>query len=188
MLYSELTAYTHQELSALTHYELSLSRFRLVTNRTQDDVERWKELRAKGWIGMTEIERQEWLGEIVTTPAATRGMYTHVDFNRVESAVATILERFKNLGYKVPTLTIKTDWSYSDELRDTDMKRYYDNIAVIRSLIPLSSSTPMAPTINDRLDYKRANDIEQILTDVNIAVENLTQSWFYAGEVLSGEV
>ena len=71
----------------------------LITDRTKADVERWKTLRDKGWNGMTEAERNEWLGVIVPKPSASKGMYTHRDMNRVESAVKQISERMRELGY-----------------------------------------------------------------------------------------
>jgi hypothetical protein len=137
---------------------------------------------------MTAEERQEWLGEITTTPAATRGMYTHKDLNRVEGVVKDIVGAVKSLGYKFPDLVTKTDWTYKDRLKDTDMARYLGNIAKLRELIPVFPTTPVAPGVGERLDYRRANDIEKILTDVSISVGNLTQTWYYAGETISGEV
>lgn len=197
MLNYELSNYTHEQLSAYTHAELagfingdsdSPIFPGLIVDRTYADVERWRLLRNKGWDNMTTWERQEWLGEIETTPAATKGMYTHRDLNRVENAVKAILSRFQEAGYKTPSLLIKTDWTYTDELRDTDMERYYSNIAAVRNLTTVFKDTPVAPSIGERLTYQRANDIEKILSDVNNAISNITQAWHYAGEIISGEV
>ena len=91
-----------------------------ITNRTYEDVKRWKTLRDKGWLRMTEEERKEWLGEIETTPAATRGMYTHIDMNRVEKAVEAISLLFRESGYGTQ-LNVKTDWTYQDTVTKNDM-------------------------------------------------------------------
>jgi hypothetical protein len=137
---------------------------------------------------MTEAERQEWLGETSTTPAAWKGMYTHNDFNRVESAVESIIFQLISVGYNIPKLTTKTDWTYTDTVRDTDMERYYGNIAEIRNLVPVFPTTPKVPTVRDNLNYEKANDIEKILSDVHDLVTNMANSWQYAGDIFSGEV
>lgn len=159
-----------------------------VTDRTARDVERWRTLRDKGWAGMTVQERQEWLGEINTSPSAAKGMYTHNDLNRVESAVNALLARLRQAGYKTPTLITKTDWTYRDALHIEDIERYYNNLAQLRECVVVYPNTPEAPTTIDRLNYKIANDIEKLLADVDECSASLLQSWFYSGDLYMGEV
>lgn len=70
----------------------------LITNRTAADVSRALTLQSKGWNGMDDEEREEWItGERFTYhPTAAeqkdkfaelRGAYNFTDWNRVESAV-----------------------------------------------------------------------------------------------------
>ena len=158
-----------------------------ITNRTIDDVKRWKTLRDKGWLRMTEEERKEWLGEIETTPAATRGMYTHIDMNRVEKAVEVISLLFRESGYGTP-LNVKTDWTYQDTVTKNDMERYLQNIIALREFFVVFQDTPNAPNIDAKLDYKLANDIENILKDVYDIADSLVRSRYYVGEIISGEV
>ena len=158
-----------------------------ITNRTIDDVKRWKTLRDKGWLRMTEEERKEWLGEIETTPAATRGMYTHIDMNRVEKAVEAIYLLFRESGYGTP-LNVKTDWTYQDTVTKNDMERYLQNIIALREFFVVFQDTPNAPNIDAKLDYKLANDIENILKDAYDIADSLVRSRYYVGEIISGEV
>lgn len=158
-----------------------------ITNRTNDDVKRWKSLRDKGWHRMTEEERREWIGEIETTPAATKGMYTHNDLNRVEKAVEAISLRFKDSGYEIQ-LNTKTDWTYQDTVTKADMTRYLHNISALREFLIVFSDTPKAPSIDARLNYELANDIEKILKDVYNVADGLVRSRYYTGEIFSGEV
>ena len=160
----------------------------LITDRTAHDVERWKVLRDKGWDGMTESEKKEWMGEITPTPSAAKGMYTHKDLNRVESAVKVLSERLTNLGYMNELIEVKTDWSYEDEVTRGVMERYYYNVAAIRKHSTLYSDTPEAPTIDQNLNYERANNIERILADIDEISTLIPKSWYYVGEVMSGEV
>lgn len=160
----------------------------LITDRTAWDVERWRVLRNKGWDNMTETERQEWLGNIITTPSAVRGMYTHNDLNRVESAVKVLSARLKEYGYLCSNLPVKTNWTYSDELTKEDVERYYGNIARIRRTCAAYENTPQAPTIEQKLNFERANNIEKILVDIDDATTKMSKSWYYVGDVMSGEV
>ena len=159
-----------------------------ITNRTIDDVKRWKTLRDKGWHHMTEEERKEWIGEIETTPSATRGMYTHNDLNRVEKAIEAISLRFKESGYKLPELSIKTDWTYQDTITKVEMERFLNNVSVVREFFIVFNDTPSTPSINHRLNYELANDVEEILKDVYKIADGLVRSRYYAGEIMSGEV
>lgn len=190
MNYSDLSAYTHEQLSEYTHEQISegILEVNLITDRSLLDVVRWRELRDKGWSSMSDVERQEWLGEITTTPAATKGMYTHNDLNRVERAVNFISSRLRDAGYKVPVLVTKTDWVYTDQITDDDMVRYFKNVEILRSFLKTFAGTPAAPTTKYKFNYEKANDVEKILTNVNKAVVNLTKSWCYTGEFISGEV
>lgn len=160
----------------------------MITNRTASDVERWRNLRDKGWTKMSASERQEWLGEITPTPAASKGMYTHNDLNRVENAVKSVVGLLKKLDIDVPQMTIKTDWTYKDRLMDSDIERYFSNISTLRGLFEIHRDIPKAPTINDKLDFNIANNIEKILVDVEMIAIKMISSRYYSGEIFSGEV
>jgi hypothetical protein len=54
--------------------------------------------------------------------------------------------------------------------------------------LPLYPTTPKAPTTKKKLDYLVANDIEKILSDVDRQLSAINQSWYYAGDVFTGEV
>ncbi len=189
MLYSELSQYTHEQLSEFTYEQLSLlPQNGLVTNRTLDDVRRWMELRDKGWDKMTEDERLEWMGERLAVPSAARGMYTHKDLNRVERAVKEIVNRFKDIGYSVPEMEIIINRTHESKFRDSDIERYFRNISIVREILTVYPYTPLLPYVWEPLNYKRANDLEKILIDVDEIFTKLTQSWHYAGEIFTGEV
>lgn len=160
----------------------------LITNRTPQDVERWKTLRDKGWADMSASERQEWLGETLPTPTASKGMYTHNDLNRVEGAVKSIVKMLEESGIDVPYMTIKTNWTYKDRLTDSDIERYFSNISTLRGLFEMYSNTPKAPTVRDKLNFTLANNIEKILVDVEEIAIRIIGFRYYSGEIFLGEV
>lgn len=158
-----------------------MSALTLITDRTSDDVARWKELHDKGWLGMTESEQIEWMGEM-------KGRYSHTDMNRVENAVKAVSSHFVENGYLTTPLSVKTDWNSLSIPTRADMERYLGNVATLRGLVPVYPTTPAAPTVNQRFNYERANDIEKILLDLNDIIIKIPQSWNRAGELYSGEV
>lgn len=154
---------------------------KFITDRTTRDVERWRHLHDKGWVNMSTAERNEWLGEM-------KGRYSYTDMNRVETAVETLSARLRELGYIHPPLSVKTDWSGLDCPTQGDMQRYYGNVAVLRSVSPVYKNTPVTPTVSQKLNYSRANDLEQILSDIDEITTKFPKAWYYAGEIFSGEV
>lgn len=188
MLQAELGLYTNEQLSMYTNAMLESFLLVLVTDRTSMDVSRWKTLRDKGWVGMTESERKEWLGEIQTTPTATKGMYTHNDLNRIETAIELLSLRMYTLGYIDSLLEVKKDWSYQDDIWRDDMVRILGNVSTLRNSVVVYPTTPMTPNINRKLDYVMANEIEQILIDIDDIISKRIQSRHHVGEIYSGEV
>lgn len=153
----------------------------LIYDRSQEDVDRWKELHDKGWAAMNDVERSEWLGFM-------KGRYTSEDMNRVETAVKSLSARLFELGYLTRPQITKTDWGAKSYPLRKDMERYFGNVAEIRAAIPLFPTTPHAPTVNGGLDFKKANDLEKILFDVDQITTVIPKAYHYAGEIFCGEV
>ena len=166
--------------TTVENFTLYYGTLSLITDRTAQDVERWRYLHTKGWEAMSEAERDEW-------QTSLKGAYNYTDMNRVESAVQFIADRFLDLGYYVAP-EVKLVWSVSDHPTKVDMERYFANIALLRSILTVLPTTPKAPTTEKKLDYQVANDIEQILTDVDRLISSVKQGWYYAGDVFTGEI
>lgn len=153
----------------------------MITDRTYHDVARWRALHDKGWAAMTEVERSEWLGEM-------KGTYTYTDLNRVETAVKNLSDQFVEMGYLAAPLSTKTDWNRWSVPTRTDMIRYLNNLEIIKGLVPGYPGTPEVPSIDKKLDYNLANDIEKIVVDMMDVAAKIPQSWNYSGDLFSGEV
>lgn len=152
----------------------------LITDRTENDVGRWKTLHNKGWQNLTEEEKEEW-------STSLKGSYNYTDMNRVESAVVYVANRLTELGYPV-SVNAKTTWAVTDKPTKVDMDRYYGNVAKLRSIIAVYATTPLSPTTAKKLNYATANDLERILVDIDNLLSKLSQSWYYSGEIYAGEV
>ena len=154
-----LTAVTAAGVS--TNYTLTLyyGLLSLITDRTRADVEN----------------------------ETDKGFYNASDLNRVGAAVEYIAGRFTALGYACP-VTVKKDWLTTDAPTQRQMEFYRQNIVTLRSRIAVMQSTPEAPASMAGLNYVKANDIEQILLDLDALITNIINSWYFSGEVYAGEV
>ena len=154
-----LTAVTAAGVS--TNYELTLyyGLLSLITDRTRADV-----------ANQTD-----------------KGFYNASDLNRVGAAVEYIAGRFAALGYACP-VTVKKDWLTSDAPTASQLETYRQNIVTLRSRIAVMASTPEAPASMAGLNYVKANNIEQILLDLDALIDNIKKSWCFSGELYAGEV
>ena len=145
-----------------------------ITDRTQSDVDRVKEIAAKARTDTwTEAEQAEWV-------AGMKGALSYTDFNRIESGV---LKLANILGASV---NVKTDWSVSGYLTTSDASRWLANIESIRSKNSgsLKISQTSTPTSMDKLTFDTMNQIESILEDI----ETLAKTYVtFSGEYMTGE-
>ncbi len=185
----------------------------LITDRNLADVMRVQELASISYSQMTGEEKAEWDSDL-------KGAYNASDFNRVESAVAYLAgllralpddlkayasekvvawDKFFNVPYDAASVVVdtKTDWKMTDIQTPQDMARYLDNVAFLRGVIEYATAT--LPATMDNLAWQGANAIEQVLVDLDEAIEHLrqqtkyyldltAQSWHFSGEIFTGEV
>lgn len=153
-----LTAYNDAGESAAVTL-LVLVQLELITDRTRADVEN----------------------------ETDKGFYNASDLNRVGAAVEYVAGRFAALGYACP-VTVKKDWLTSDAPTASQMAAYRQNIVTLRGQIAVMQSTPEAPASMTGLNYVKANNIEQILLDLDALIDKLIKSWYFSGELYAGEV
>lgn len=145
----------------------------LVTDRTQADVERVRELAAKGFAAMTAAEQAEWL-------TGMKGAYNASDLNRVGTALNYLAGRLASICGKSITWTAKTDWAVTDIITASQAEAYRKQVQSIRDALAYPEGTPDAPGL-DRLTYTGANDIERILALCEELIDNITKAFRYTG-------
>lgn len=139
----------------------------LVTDRTRADVDAWN----------------------------AKGIYTASDLNRVGAAMNCVADRLREQGYD-PHINPKTDWKDGEWVTPADQAVYLGDLAELRKQFAMLESTPEVPPrilatgirANDGLTYVWANNIEQILLDIDTLLTNIAAGWLYSGEIYSGEV
>lgn len=158
----------------------------LVTDREVEDVNRWKNLCSVPFDSLTLEEQTEW-------KAGLKGAYNYTDLNRVENAVfvlaAAALDYITNMKAYLRARGVAEDewffpyresdvvthfpeggegaWIRRDIPTPEQMADYLANITMLRGLLPMPPTTPPVPGSMGRLQYWEANDIEQILLDVD---------------------
>lgn len=152
----------------------------LITDRSAADYQLWQTLKALGWSGMSSEQQAQWV-------AGLKGAYNASDLNRVQEAMEYLAGVFSSYGYTV-SLQVMPTWSDSDIPTEAQMTAYLSNLAALRGVLAVLPTTPATPESMELLTYVEANNIEQILVDINQLLENMAASWFYSGEVYCGEV
>lgn len=154
----------------------------LITDRTQADVDRVLALAAKGWDNMTEAERMEW-------STSLKAAYNASALNRVTEAVDYLVSALEGYGYAVPGYTPQSIiWTEYDTPTASQMAQYLANVEAIRSVLAVLPTTPNTPESMAALTWAKANDIEQILCDIDTLLTATQQAFIRAnvGWVVSG--
>ena len=143
-----------------------------ITDRTQSDVNRVKEITAKARTGTwTKVEQSEWL-------SGMKGALNYTDFNRIESGI-------QELGSIVgASVSVRTDWTVDGYMTVSDATPSPSNINSIPAKCSLPSLIVDTPEIVNKLDFSTMNQIEQILFDI----ETLAKTYVtFSGEYMTGD-
>lgn len=153
----------------------------LITDRTLSDVDLVKSLNASGMSAWSDEEKAEYLADL-------KGAYNASDLNRVEAAVAYVMERFIAIGYDARILDIKNTWIRTEFMTLSDTVRYIDNIKYLATQFALPEGSPNVTEDMNGFTYEEANDIERILEIVDEYITKIMQGYLYSGELYGGEI
>ena len=116
-----------------------------------------------------------------------KGTYNASDLNRVGAAMNYVAARLRKQGYD-QHISPKTDWMDGEWVTPADEAVYLGDLAELRNQFALYETTPEVPPDIEKLNYIEANNIEQILVDIDALLTNIAAGWLYSGEIYSGEV
>ena len=181
----EYPSYTDRGLTAETAYTYTLSAF----NTAGSSAETTLEVATTQLILVTDRTAAD------VAAQNAKGTYNAADLNRVGEAMNYVAARLREQGYD-PHISPKTDWKDDDWVDPAAQAVYLGDLAELRKQFTMLESTPEVPprilatAINsgDGLTYVWANDIEQILVDIDTLLTNIAAGWLYSGEIYSGEV
>ena len=127
----------------------------MIFNRTANDIEAAKELRAKLQSG-EDLTSQE-------VEVLERGTLTINTLNRIESKTAELKALFDDIGYFAGNVNVKA-WEYSQIFGIEDFERILANVDALRRAYYVYKDTPDIPRA--RYHFQNINDIEKILFDL----------------------
>lgn len=170
-------SYTDSGLTAETAYTYTLS----AVNTAGSSAETTLEATTTQIILVTDRAQAD------VTAQNAKGTYSAIDLIRVGEAVQYLADILEGLGYACPVAP-KLDWKETDWPTSSTMERYLQDVETLRGQFQQLETTPETPKNVDKLTYLSANDIEQILMDINGALQRMETALFYSGEIYCGEV
>ena len=112
------------------------------------------------------------------------GRYDWRDFNRVQTAVQQLNDLLRANGYQSYVTPMPT-WDRTMIPTAKQLNDYVDNVKRLRIMLDISGQMP--DTLR-KLTYGGANQIEQILVDIEDAINHIKNASFFAGDLYAGEV
>ena len=114
-----------------------------------------------------------------------KGNYNYTDLNRVEAAVGFVGGTLRGYGYDtIPINTAPKYWQLNELPRVTDTNAYCQRIATISKAYEYGAKLQLPSTLQN-LDYKRANNIEEMLKRVGLLALQVPRTWHYCGSSLT---
>lgn len=113
-----------------------------------------------------------------------KGAYNYTDLNRIEEWTSDIGSLLNSYGYHV-SITTKTDWLETDFPTKAQMKRIRDNVSTLKNAFIAYTNVPENL---EKMTYTKANQIEKVLEEIYLLIGNMETSFWYSGEINSGEV
>lgn len=124
--------------------------------------------------------------DTLITDRTRSGHYDITDLNRVGEAMYFVAERLRTFGYDV-VVSPKIDWVWTDHITHLSAMRLLDDLQKIKGALTVFKSTPKVPNGERPFDSQEANDIEQILLDVDKLLNIMATTFIPCGEALCGE-
>ena len=124
----------------------------MITDRTQEDVNRVDELVAKGYQSFTDEEKTEWATDM-------KGALNASDINRVIQATNYLAEHIKQYNYYARLQDIKQTWVVNDMPLKSELDTYVYNA---RQVLAYGNLLDI-PQNSSRLDYIGQNNIEKFM-------------------------
>lgn len=149
-----------------------------ITDRSELDLMRFRELDAKRFNDMTPQEQAEWL-------AGSKAAYNASDLNRVGGFIADLANLLHDIAGISVDVEPKTDWAYSDIPTIAQLDRYISDLKQLRAALEID--TPDIPDSAAKLTLTGANAIEQLCVNLHAALMRMQHSGFYCNEIYSAE-
>lgn len=154
----------------------------LVTDRTAADLNEIKRLSGLGLTSWSADDKTAW------NAINSKGAYNVTDVLRVIGAMTYLVTQLNAAGFNLSLLSSASGWTEgADRPVVSLMNNYLRDLGVIQSALDLPSTSPDLPESINYLTWRRANNIEQMLLDVDALLALYVQTMFPpCGDALCG--
>ena len=159
------------------------------TTWTRGDGDAWTTTadRASDDVYRVELEMITAAGRTYTAAVTLYYGLLNLITDRVGSAVGYVAGRLTDAGYGID-VSPHVGWTEGGIPDAEEAAAYLACVAAVRAVLADAlPGLPALPEDMDRLTFAEANAIEQVLLDVNAALDRIRAGAYYAGEVYAGE-
>ena len=118
------------------------------------------------------------------TNLTSKAYYNYTDLNRIEHWCEYLSKILNNYNYFV-NISIKTNWTMLDLPTQSEMERIRENVNRLKEA---DFSFTQIPENLEYMTWQKANDIENILYEIDTLLKNMISQFYHCGEIYSGEV
>lgn len=153
-----------------------------VWQRTQADVDYALHLNNKiarnGWSSLTPQEQSDWAAGLI-------GCLNYWDLNRIEMDSEFLSNLLYQYGYGFGGISAKTDWAMTDFPYSAEMERIRTNVQTLIDVYH-EQGVPLPETLQN-LDWRKLNDLENVLKLMKEMIHRMEQSFRYSGTFFCGQ-
>ncbi|NLJ59299.1 MAG: hypothetical protein GX339_10710 [Tissierellia bacterium] len=165
-----------------SRYYMSGSWIEPVWQRTQADVDYALRLNNKiaknGWSSLTPQEQSDWAAGLI-------GCLNYWDLNRIEMDSEFLSNLLHQYGYGFGGLPVKTDWDMTDFPHSAEMERIRTNVQTLIDVYH-EQDIPLPENLQN-LDWRKLNDLENVLKLMKEMIHRMEQSFRYSGAFYCGQ-
>lgn len=117
-----------------------------------------------------------------------KGNYNVSDFERIKEWQIYLKDLLDEYGYHSEPLVIHETWTTTDLPRQQDIDDIKDNLQKLKDVYYVLQSTPNIPSKERNfVTYSDANDIEKIMSDMEIVINRMLAQIKYAKNFYAGQ-
>ena len=117
------------------------------------------------------------------TNLSSKAYYNYTDLNRIEQWCEYLSEILNNYNYFV-NISTKTNWTMLDLPTQSEMERIRLNISMLKEAY---FSFTQVPSNLENMTWQKANDIENILHEIDCILKWMENNFVYCGVANMGQ-
>ena len=143
----------------------------MIYNRTIQDVEQAKQIRAEKVQNFVELTEDE-------KAILERGFVGIATLNRIEIQQAILKNTLKSMGYYNCEFAMKI-WLYDYLFKNSDLKRIFENARILKNAFFVYDTTPKS--LEAKYHFEQFNNLEKTIEDIQQMTVEVKNRYRYCG-------